>query len=190
MAASLAASLFGDYLEPNMTVCPPLSQITRVSQGMPPVLVQAEDIAMAPSETNNLIAKKVAWYEAGAILFVIVLSWFDEVLDIPHVLLGGAATPINWRESVFESVIIAIVGGLIIRHTYRLLARVSYLESFLPVCASCKKIRLDPEFWEGIRIVVQERAKKEFTHGICPDCIEKYYPELRKDGKVGTRGTE
>ncbi len=145
---------------------------------------------MEPSTSHNLIAKKVAWYEAGAILFVIALSWFDEVLDIPHVLLGGAATPINWRESIFESIVISIVGAIIIRHTYRLLTRVSYLESILPVCASCKKIRLDPEFWEDIKQIVQERAKNEFTHGICPDCIEKYYPELRREGKVGTNGTE
>nr|WP_321465418.1 hypothetical protein [uncultured Desulfobulbus sp.] len=145
---------------------------------------------MAPSTSHNLIAKRVAWYEAGAILFVIALSWFDEVLDIPHVLLGGAATPINWRESIFESIVISIVGAIIIRHTYRLLTRVSYLESILPVCASCKKIRVDPEFWEDIQRIVQERAKDEFTHGICPDCIEKYYPELRREGKVGTNGTE
>ena len=145
---------------------------------------------MASSETSNLIAKKVAWYEAGAILFVIVLSWFDEVLDIPHVLLGGAATPINYRESIFESIVIGIVGALIIRHTYKLLTRISYLESILPVCASCKKIRLDPAFWQDMQRLIQERSQREFTHGICPDCIEKYYPELRKTSKVGINGAE
>jgi hypothetical protein len=153
-------------------------------------LSQAEDVAMAPTAPNNLIAKKVAWYETGAILFVIALSWFDEILDIPHVVLGGIATPINWRESIFESIIIAVVGAIIIRHTYKLLSRVSYLESILPVCASCKKIRIDPEFWEGIQKIIQERSKSEFTHGICPDCIEKYYPELHREGKSGTNGIE
>ena len=153
-------------------------------------LAQAEDVAVTPSAPNNLIAKKVAWYEASAILFVIVLSWFDEILDIPHVILGGAATPINWRESIFEGVIIALVGAIIIRHTYKLLTRVSYLESILPVCASCKKVRVDPEFWDGIQKIIQERSKREFTHGICPDCIDKYYPELREKGKSGTNGTE
>ena len=68
---------------------------------------------MASPQTNNLIAKKVCWSETGAIAFIIALSWFDEILDIPHVLLGGAATPINWRESFFESVVIAVVGALI-----------------------------------------------------------------------------
>lgn len=140
--------------------------------------------------TNNLIAKKVAWYETMAITFVIALSWLDEILDIPFLLLGGPATPINWRESVFESLIIAAVGALIIRHTYRLLLRIGYLESILPVCASCKKIRMDPEFWDAIKTFVQERAKTEFTHGICPDCIEKYYPELKSDNKAASNGTE
>jgi hypothetical protein len=129
---------------------------------------------------TNLIAKKVCWYESCAILFVIALSWFDEVLDIPHVLLGGIATPINWRESVFESIIIGIVGVLIIRHTYKLLTRISYLESILPVCASCKKIRMDREFLNDIKRFVDERATKDFTYGICPDCIDKYYPEMKR----------
>jgi len=144
---------------------------------------------MKPS-TTNLIAKKVAWYETMAILFIIVLSWFDEILDIPYVLLGGPATPINWRESFFESIIIAIVGAAIIRHTYALLTRVSYLESILPICASCKKIRVDPEFWQGIEEFIAERSKTEFTHGICPECISKYYPELASRGKEGANGTE
>ncbi|WP_310599912.1 hypothetical protein [Desulfobulbus sp.] len=138
--------------------------------------------------TTNLIAKKVCWYESAAILFVIALSWFDEILDIPHLLLGSVATPINWRESTFESIVIAIVGGLIIRHTYKLLTRIGYLESILPVCASCRQIRMDPAFWNDIKQFVQERAANEFTHGICPDCIEKYYPELQQ--KTAANGTE
>ena len=128
---------------------------------------------------TNLIAKKVSWYEAIAIFFIIAATWIDEILDIPYLLLGGPPTPINWRESLFESVIIAAIAAVIIRHTYKLLTRISYLESILPVCASCKKIRMDTEFWHDIKQFVQERSKNEFTHGICPDCIEKYYPELR-----------
>ena len=139
---------------------------------------------------SNLLAKKIAWYETSAIVFVIALSWLDEILDIPYVLLGGPATPINWRESLFESFVIAIVGAAIIRHTYKLLVRVSYLESILPSCASCKKIRVDPEFWQDIEQFVEERSKNQFTHGICPDCIEKYHPELRTEGKKSTTGIE
>ena len=73
---------------------------------------------------TNLIARRVSLYEATAILFIICIIWIDEILDIPYVLLGGPATPINWRESLFGSVIILLIGAVIIRHTYRLLMRV------------------------------------------------------------------
>ena len=148
-----------------------------------------KDLSMEQSG-KNMIAKKVSWYETTAILFVIALSWFDEILDIPYVLLGGQATPINWRESVFESIVIALVGALIIRHTYKLLVRVGYLESVLPICSSCKKIRIDPEFWHSIEQFVQERSNSELTHGICPDCIRKYYPELDRNSRDNLNGDE
>ncbi|MDX9833706.1 MAG: hypothetical protein RBT36_00640 [Desulfobulbus sp.] len=128
----------------------------------------------------NLIAKRVSLYEATAILFIIFVIWIDEILDIPYLLLGGPATPINWRESLFESVIILMIGAVIIRHTYRLLVRVSHLESTLPVCASCGKIRADPEFWQGVEQFVAARSKNEGGHHVCPDCLHKYYPELER----------
>ena len=142
---------------------------------------------MASPQTNNLIAKKVCWYETGAIAFIIALSWFDEILDIPHVLLGGAATPINWRESFFESMVIAVVGALIIRHTYKLLTKVSYLESILPVCASCKKIRLDQEFWHDIKHFIQEvsvffRVYRGIYRWLFKDLLESF-PSRRASAK-------
>lgn len=139
---------------------------------------------------TNMIAKRIIGYEIIAIFFVIALSWFDEIFDIPFHFLGGEATPINWRESIFESVIIGIMGAVIVRYTYKLLSRVSYLESLLPVCASCKKIKVDPKFWEDIEQLIQERAKAEFIHGICPECVEKYYPEILNKGENSASGSE
>lgn len=139
---------------------------------------------------NNLIAKKVCWLQSSAFLFLIVLMWLEEVIDIPYILLGGPATPINWRESLFETVVIGIISVPIIRYTYKLLTKIGYLESLLPICASCKQIRMDQEFWKGIKKVVQERAATEFTHGICPDCIEKYYPELQRKSASANNGVE
>ena len=141
---------------------------------------------MEPS-TTNMIAKRVSWYEATAILFIICITWVDEILDIPYVLLGGPATPINWRESLFESVIIILIGAVFIRHTYRLLKRVSYLESVLPTCASCGRIRVDPRFWQGVNEFIAAKSKNGVGHSVCPDCLHKYYPELeqRQGDSVG-----
>ncbi|MBM9537300.1 hypothetical protein [Desulfobulbus alkaliphilus] len=127
---------------------------------------------------NKTIAKRVIWWHTIGILFMATVTWVTEILDIPYVLLGGPSTPINWRESIFESLAIIIVGALIVRHTYKLLNRLNYLENMMPACASCQQVRIDPEFWQSVEKFIKERSKTEFTHGICPDCIEKYYPEL------------
>ena len=63
---------------------------------------------------------------------------------------------------------------VVIRHTYHLLTRLSYLESILPVCPSCHKIREDRKFWHDIEKYVRERAKADSWYGIFPDCLKKY----------------
>lgn len=127
---------------------------------------------------NNTFAKRVAWWQSFGVLLMAMISWINEILDIPYVLLGGPSTPINWRESLFESIAIAIIGAVIVRYTYKILLRLNRLEKILPKCSSCKQVRIDPEFWQSIEQCIKELSKTEYTHGICPDCIEKYYPEL------------
>ncbi|MBL7065591.1 MAG: PAS domain S-box protein [Anaerolineae bacterium] len=39
-----------------------------------------------------------------------ILVWLDEVLDLPHLLLGTPPTSINWREALIETVLITAVG--------------------------------------------------------------------------------
>ena len=58
------------------------------------------------------------------------------------------------------------------------LAEVKTLSGFLPICASCKNIRDDAGYWQQIESYLSERHDVEFTHGICPDCIAKLYPEF------------
>lgn len=60
------------------------------------------------------------------------------------------------------------------------LAEIKTLSGLLPICASCKKIRDDSGYWNQIESYISSRSQAEFTHGICPDCMEKYYPGLMK----------
>ncbi|SRR5581483_779303 len=46
----------------------------------------------------------------------------------------------------------------------------------LPICSSCKKIRDDKNQWHAPEIFFRELLKIQFTHGLCPDCIPKYFP--------------
>ena len=60
------------------------------------------------------------------------------------------------------------------------LIQVKTLRGLLPICSSCKNIRSDDGYWASIEVYIGEHSEAEFTHGICPDCAEKLYPELFK----------
>lgn len=58
------------------------------------------------------------------------------------------------------------------------LSKVKQLSGFLPICASCKKIRDDKGYWNQIESYISQHSEAEFTHGICPDCVKKLYSDL------------
>lgn len=56
------------------------------------------------------------------------------------------------------------------------------LEGILPICSGCKKIRDDHGDWKPLESYIQSRTNAEFSHGICPDCMERLYPGLGRKG--------
>jgi PAS domain S-box-containing protein len=58
------------------------------------------------------------------------------------------------------------------------LSQVRTLSGMLPICSSCKKIRDDKGYWNQIETYLREHSEAEFSHGICPDCAKKLYPDL------------
>ncbi len=61
--------------------------------------------------------------------------------------------------------------------------RVNVLSGMLPICCNCKKIRDDDHYWHEVAGYIREHSDAEFTHGICPDCAKKLYPDLCDDEK-------
>lgn len=55
------------------------------------------------------------------------------------------------------------------------------LRGFIPICASCKKIRDDHGFWTQLEVYIRDHSEAEFSHGICPECAERLYPELESE---------
>jgi hypothetical protein len=60
------------------------------------------------------------------------------------------------------------------------LAEVRTLSGLLPICASCKKIRDDQGYWNQIEDYVSSHSEATFSHGICPECAKKLYPDYYK----------
>jgi len=64
------------------------------------------------------------------------------------------------------------------------LATVKKLSGMLPICASCKKIRDDKGYWTQIEAYIRDHSEAEFSHGICPECMKKLYPEFCSEDGV------
>ena len=58
------------------------------------------------------------------------------------------------------------------------LSKVKVLSGLLPICSSCKRIRDDKGSWNQIEAYIGKHSEVEFTHGICPECSKKLYPEI------------
>jgi len=52
------------------------------------------------------------------------------------------------------------------------------LKAMLPICANCKKIRDDNGYWQTVEKYLSDHTDTSFSHGICPDCVRKLYPEF------------
>lgn len=58
-------------------------------------------------------------------------------------------------------------------------ARIQKLESFIPICSYCKKVRDDQNYWQRIESYINERTGSEFSHSVCPDCYQtEIVPQL------------
>ncbi len=122
---------------------------------------------------TSFVLKRVITLEIIGFALIILFIWIDEIADIPYLILGSESTPINWTESIFESVIISSLGAATILITLRLLQRIKNLEEVLPICDYCKRIKDENNTWSQIEEYVRCRSDSEFSHGICPDCAIK-----------------
>ena len=65
------------------------------------------------------------------------------------------------------------------------LAEIKTLKGFIPICASCKKIRDDEGYWDQLEAYISKHTDAKFTHGLCPECAEKYRAEMKKLSEKG-----
>jgi PAS domain S-box-containing protein len=97
--------------------------------------------------------------------------------DAPHII--SVTRDINDRKKA-EAEREALIAEL-----RKALDQIKTLKGIVPICANCKKIRDDKGFWEGVEAYVARHTEAKFTHGICPECREKLYPESLITRKAG-----
>lgn len=129
----------------------------------------------------NSTTQKILSLEVAAVLTLIGIIWVNEWLDLPFLLLGAEATPLNYREAVFESIAVLGVCLPLILFNFRILKKIERIAALLPVCSACKKIYDDRELWTLLETCAKQHADDAFTNGICLDCLEKYHPEMYQE---------
>lgn len=75
-------------------------------------------------------------------------------------------------------------GPIIINETKYLISvihditELKQLRGIIPICCKCKQIRDDQGYWNQLEQYITDHSDALFSHGICPSCIEKEYPDL------------
>lgn len=58
---------------------------------------------------------------------------------------------------------------------------IKVLSGMIPICASCKRIRSDTGYWSQVEEYITLHSEAVFSHGMCPDCMRRLYPDMMDD---------
>lgn len=124
--------------------------------------------------TKRRFSSLILFLEIFGILLVIIVLWLDELLDLPHNIFGTMATPVNYSESILETLIILIFAIPVLIATSKILKKIQYLEGLLIVCSYCKKIKTENS-WVPVEEYMSNNTAADFSHGLCPACLKEHY---------------
>jgi sigma-B regulation protein RsbU (phosphoserine phosphatase) len=127
---------------------------------------------------------------ALAAMYVILITGNQDQKDVVLGLESGAddyiKKPFDWNELRAR----LRIGSRIVSLQHALAARVSDLQQalsdvkrlggLLPICAYCKRIRDDGDYWKQIEQYLSEYSEAQFSHGICPQCLETHLEQLSR----------
>jgi DNA-binding response OmpR family regulator len=117
-----------------------------------------------------------------AAMYMILLTGNQDQKDVVAGLESGAddyiTKPFSWEELRARlrigSRIVGLQQALATRvdELQQALVNVKRLSGLLPICAYCKKIRNSEDYWMQVERYLAEHSEAEFSHGICPDCLQ------------------
>ncbi|RMF94842.1 MAG: DUF3365 domain-containing protein [Candidatus Schekmanbacteria bacterium] len=93
---------------------------------------------------------------------------------------------------IIFALIIYYLGRFIVRNIAALeesIAHINQLEGILPICSSCKKIKDEKGEWQMLESYMRRSSDVKFSHGLCPDCAKKLYPDYYKND-LGKKGSD
>lgn len=150
---------------------------------------------MMPGISGINICKKVRKKKNGSIHYLILLTARGCKKDIAEGLQAGAN---DYITKPFDSkeLLARVEVGIRMIHLQNTLSdnikkletaldKVQQLQGLLPICAYCKKIRVDKDYWQQVERYISEHADVQFSHSICPDCYQVVLEtEIKPKSKV------
>ena len=126
---------------------------------------------------ENVFIPKVLNVIAAVLIIVIVLRrWFpqeEEERERQRSHLQALEKEIRERK-IAEAEREKLIAEL--QHT---LEEVKTLRGILPICSFCKKVRDDEGYWRQMDVYIRQQTDVDFSHSVCPKCIETQYPDFR-----------
>lgn len=122
-------------------------------------------------EQSHTYEKVILAIELVGFAVLLAVLWLDEYLDVPFRFLGALKTPLRPQEFWFEAITTLLVASAVIAATLWVFRRLRILESFIQVCAWCRKVNVGDE-WVSFEQYLKREHEVLSTHGICPECRE------------------
>ena len=133
-------------------------------------------------------ADKVAGFVAGGVDYVTKPFQVEEVLARvkTHLALRKLqqqleAQNVRLQQEIAERMRAEAEREQLIGQLQEALASIKTLRGLVPICAACKKIRDDSGYWNQLESYLLNHTEAQFSHGICPQCVRRLYPELADD---------
>jgi phosphoserine phosphatase RsbU/P len=155
-----------DWLMPGMDGIDVIRRIREIQTTNPPYLImltsmgsKADIIAGLEAGANDYLSKP---FDPGEL---------RARIEVGRRLVETQSALIESRLMLAEKV----------RELSQALEQIKTLRGIVPICANCKKIRDDAGYWQQVEVYVHTHTEAEFSHGICPECMRKLYPEVCDD---------
>jgi DNA-binding response OmpR family regulator len=145
---------------------------------------------MMPELDGLELCRRVRGLDLSSYVYIIVLTALTQKEKIIEGLDAGADDYITKPFERTELLARVRAGERVIQLERSLrqkntelseaLAQVKQLKGLLPICMFCKKIRNDENYWQKVEEYLAEHTGADFSHSICPECLEKHYSKYVK----------
>jgi phosphoserine phosphatase RsbU/P len=145
---------------------------------------------MMPGLDGPATCRRLRARTEGPLTYVIMLTALGRAENVVAALEAGADdyltkpfVPAELRARVQVGERILALNATLRERVAELeaaLAQVTVLQGLLPLCAYCRRVRTDEDYWQRIEDYLGQSSDVRFTHGICPECYQQHIgPQLR-----------